>query len=195
MGVIHFPGTTTEPPKSGPAAAIHIQHVYKEYLSAFDTVYMASVLDSRRKTGQLPGAQFPPALSFPDIVRGFNPHQLRMIIACADKTAVELRARGMSESMVSFIENHRASLQNMAVDQENFGNDLRRTQPTNPGQPIGGQPNMMGNPGQPPFVRPPGEHQPPPLQPGQIPRPTREQMGVAHMNINRLKADYTARGK
>jgi hypothetical protein len=198
LGVVHFPGTTNEPPKSGPGAAIHLQQVYKEYLSAFDTVYMASVMDSRRKTNQLP-SQFPPqALSFPEIVRSFNPNQLRMIIACADKGAAELRARGMSESMVSFIENHRASLQGMAVDQENFSNDLRRTQPSAGmggglvGQPPFPNPNIPVNPGQPPFTRPPGELQPS-FQPGLIPRPTREQLGVAHVNINRLKIDYTAR--
>jgi len=104
----------------------------------------------------------------------------------------------MSESMVSFIENHRASLQGMAVDQENFGNDLRRTQP--PGQVPGGlvgqsfsNPGIAVNPGAPPFSRPPSEHQPS-LQAGPIiPRPTREQMNVAQLNINRLKSDYTAR--
>ncbi|KAF9059424.1 hypothetical protein BDP27DRAFT_1341465 [Rhodocollybia butyracea] len=191
LGVVHFPGNAAEPPKSGPAAAIHIQHVYKEYLSAFDTVYMASVMDSRRKFGQF--SQGNPAMPVtPDGLRHLNPQQLRVIIACADKPSGELRARGMSESMISFIETHRSSLQNMVADQETFGNELRTGRPTPPGQdltsngPVRSFPPMNMNPNR------PGEP-PLPFQPGSgIVRPTREQLSLAHLSINRLKADYAA---
>ena len=49
MGFVAFPGTDTEPNKSGPAAAQQLAHVYKSYLQDFDTAYLQSVYDSRRK--------------------------------------------------------------------------------------------------------------------------------------------------
>ncbi|KAH7873353.1 hypothetical protein F5879DRAFT_950856 [Lentinula edodes] len=199
LGMVNFPG---EPPRSGPVAAMHIQNVYKEYLLAFDTVYITSVVDSRRKSIQTPG-QFPPqgpSMPFtPEALRSLSPHQLRMIIACADKSPSELRARGMSDTMISFVETHRSSLQSMSADQENFGNEIRR--PQLPQGPMAGNVGHAGNVGQPfpnlgntnqPF-RPPGEPQPT-FPPGSsIPRPSREQLSLAQMTINRNKAEYTAR--
>ncbi|KAE9403585.1 hypothetical protein BT96DRAFT_917362 [Gymnopus androsaceus JB14] len=161
LGVVHFPGTANEPPKSGPAAAdtysARLQGISLSRSTRFIGLTCWTVDEQQ---GQLPSGQFPqPALSFREI--------LHMIIACTDKTTAELRARGMAESMVSFI--------------ENFGNDLRSTQP--PGQVPGGiVGNSFSNPGI--AVNPAG-----PI----IPRPTREQMNVAQLNINRLKSDYTAR--
>jgi hypothetical protein len=206
LNIVHFPGSATEPPKSGPAAAMHIQHVYKEYLSAFDTVYMASVMDSRRKaaglpptsqlSGQLPGQFAPGGPSMPfnlEALRHMNPTQLRTIIMCADKPVPELRARGLSENMINFVETHRSNLQRMGAEQESFGNELRR-QPAGQGGP------GLGPPGQPPFtnsgmpnlIRGPEHPGPHPIG-SAFSRPTREQMSIAQLSINKLKADYTAR--
>lgn len=199
--MVNFPG---EPPRSGPVAAMHIQNVYKEYLLAFDTVYITSVVDSRRKSIQTPG-QFPPqgpSIPFtPEALRNLSPHQLRMIIACADKSPSELRARGMSDTMISFVETHRSSLQSMSADQENFGNEIRR--PQLPQGPLTSNVGHTGNVGQPfpnlgnmnqPF-RPAGETQST-FPPGSsLPRPSREQLSLAQMTINRNKAEYTARGE
>ncbi|KAJ4479972.1 hypothetical protein J3R30DRAFT_2560687 [Lentinula aciculospora] len=197
LGIVNFPG---DPPRSGPGAAMHIQNVYKEYLSAFDTVYTASIVDSRRRASQMPG-QFStqgPSMPFtPEALRNLSPQQLRMIIACADKSPSELRARGMSDTMISFVENHRSSLLSMSTDQE-FGNEIRRLQPP-PGS-MPGNVGHNGNIGQPfpgnmnqPFNRPSGELQAS-FPPGStIPRPSREQLSMAHLTIQRNKAEYTAR--
>ncbi|KIK62385.1 hypothetical protein GYMLUDRAFT_41817 [Collybiopsis luxurians FD-317 M1] len=207
LNFVHFPGSATEPPKSGPAAAMQIQHIYKEYLSAFDAVYMASVMDSRRKaaglpaTSQLSGQFISQGPTMPvtlEALRKLSPPQVDMILSCADKPANELRARGMADSMISFIENHRPMLQSMAAERASFSEGLRGRQPPGP-NPVAG-PN--GNVGQPQFpnsgmnmggnmnpqLRPPGEHPGP-----TIPRPTRDQISMAHIGINRLKSEYHAR--
>ncbi|KAG6856307.1 hypothetical protein H0H87_005722, partial [Tephrocybe sp. NHM501043] len=49
MGFVHFPASDGEPAKAGPGLAQRLAQVYREYLSAFDQVYINSVLDSKRK--------------------------------------------------------------------------------------------------------------------------------------------------
>ena len=49
LGFVNFPGTDTEPAMAGPDVAQHIQHVYKEFLAAFDSTYITSTLSRQRK--------------------------------------------------------------------------------------------------------------------------------------------------
>ncbi|KAE9401445.1 hypothetical protein BT96DRAFT_1018120 [Gymnopus androsaceus JB14] len=113
---------------------------------------------------------------FPD---RFVPEYWNLAISSwSAQSAAELRARRMSESVISFIEKHRYSLQGMARDEETFGSNFRRDT-----QPASEQPSSnpsIGNLFSQPLVE---SH----------PRPTQEQLSVVHANINRLKADYTAR--
>lgn len=45
MGFVQFPGSApNDPPKSGPGVAQQLQHLYSEYLQAFDSIYISSVL-------------------------------------------------------------------------------------------------------------------------------------------------------
>ena len=45
---MNFPGTEQEPARCGPGVAQHIQVVYKEYLAAFDTMYIGSMVNRQR---------------------------------------------------------------------------------------------------------------------------------------------------
>ncbi|KAJ3734138.1 hypothetical protein DFJ43DRAFT_145112 [Lentinula guzmanii] len=121
LGIINFPG---EPPRSGPVAAMHVENVYKEYLAAFDAYYMASIMNSRRKASHTPGLFLQSVSSAPEALRSSSPEQACMTVARADKPPAELKARGMSEPMISFIENNRSSLQDMSADQENLKSQL-----------------------------------------------------------------------
>lgn len=47
MGFVQFPGSGTEPAKSGPAAAQQLHHLHQEYLEQFDKIYVQSVLQKR----------------------------------------------------------------------------------------------------------------------------------------------------
>lgn len=49
MGFVQFPASDSEPAKSGPGVAQQLAHAYKEYLAAFDNVYLSTVMESRRK--------------------------------------------------------------------------------------------------------------------------------------------------
>ena len=111
MGFVQFPGTDTEPAKSGPVIAQQLEHIYRQYLANFDRAYIANVLDSRIKSG--PG-------SLP-----FNAGQLNLMVSMADQTAPQLKSHGFSEHMIQFIDTHRAQLQRMRLERDGFHDALK----------------------------------------------------------------------
>ncbi|THV03176.1 hypothetical protein K435DRAFT_852065 [Dendrothele bispora CBS 962.96] len=199
MGFVQFPGgPPNDLPKSGPAAAQQLAHVYKEYLAAFDTVYITS-LENRRKQLRV---NAPPSVSGLPL-KNWNPNQLRTILNCADKSSEQLRAQGLPEQVISFIEANRTQLQQMITDQSSFRDIIRpnlgqfdptgnRPMPTQfPGvsQPAPSQPN---NPNQGGFPNGPSTNQPPQNGPGP-PRFSRELLGNAHRFITNLKSEMVQR--
>lgn len=122
MGFVQFPGSDTEPAKSGPGVAQRLAQVYKEYLLGFDQVYINSVIESRRKmhatavhNAQV-GGNNP---SQPQPFR-FNPQQMQIIIGYANKSVGELRTMGVQEKVISFVETNRAYLQRTVIEQGLF---------------------------------------------------------------------------
>jgi hypothetical protein len=47
MGFVQFPGSDTEPAKSGPGVAQQLQNIYTECLAQFDQIYVRSVLQKK----------------------------------------------------------------------------------------------------------------------------------------------------
>ncbi|KAL6307584.1 hypothetical protein BKA93DRAFT_82616 [Sparassis latifolia] len=52
LGFVQFPASNSEPAKSGPGVAQHLEHVYKQYLHAFDSTYLRSWLAKRSQQQQ-----------------------------------------------------------------------------------------------------------------------------------------------
>ncbi|KAF5358870.1 hypothetical protein D9757_012304 [Collybiopsis confluens] len=183
LNTVHFPGSANEDSKSGPAAAIQIQYVYNEYLSAFDTVYVDSVMDSGRKaaghlatSGQFlsqgggregPPPNAPTMSNTLEELRKLSPTLLDRILNYAGKPASELRARGIGEVIIKFFEGHRPLLQKMAMDRDRFRNGLNGRQSASQSPANGNQPGSV------------------------IPRPSTEQLNAAQLNIHRLKSYQT----
>ena len=107
MGYVQFPGTDTEPAKCGPVIAQQLEHIYRQFLSAFDRIYIANVLDMRLRNA--------PAPPMP-----FNSNQLSVMVSMADQPVHQLRAQGFSDNMIQFMEAHRAHLQRMRIEREGF---------------------------------------------------------------------------
>ncbi|KAJ8072655.1 hypothetical protein PM082_016214 [Marasmius tenuissimus] len=141
MGCVQFPGTPSEPPKSGPGAADRVAHVYKSYLAEFDRIYMNSVQNEYRRKillQQLSTNQ----------LKGMNPQQMRMLVQVSDVPVAELRGK-VPDEMLRVLETNRQMLQLMKQDQNLFHGNLRPpAQPSNPGVPVGPD---AGMPSQPPF--------------------------------------------
>jgi hypothetical protein len=218
MGFVQFPASDTELAKSGPGVAQHLAHAYKEYLAAFDNVYVSTVMDSRRKNDALTAAQRPPLIGgnappqLPMRAGGIaDPSQMQLVMAYANIPLPELRRRGIPEQLIQFIENNRTTLLRNATEQGIFRNQIARPDQARPMQPTGQQPfggsppaaGGMGNgmmaPGQ-PFMQHPGMHnnqmenqqqQQQPPQPGSLARPSREHLQAAMAHITKLKSDYS----
>ncbi|KAJ7158919.1 hypothetical protein C8R46DRAFT_404752 [Mycena filopes] len=218
MGFVQFPGTDTEPAKSGPGVAQHLAHAYKEYLAAFDNVYISTVMDSRRKNdamtiaqrGQMGlGGNGPPQIPMrPGGIA--DPSQMQLVMAYANIPLPELRRRGIPEPLIQFIETNRTTLIRNATEQGIFRNQIPRLDQGGSmhpgGQQFNGSPpsGPMGNPmmtaGQPPFMRPgmqqhgqmENAQQPQQHHPGQpLARPSREHLQAAMAHIAKLKSDYS----
>ncbi|KAF8638705.1 hypothetical protein AX17_002000 [Amanita inopinata Kibby_2008] len=205
MGFVQFPGTETEPTKSGPAIAQQLEHIYRQYLANFDRAYIASVLDSRIKSTQAP----------------FNVTQLNLMITMADQPIHQLRAQGFSEQMIQFMESHRAHLQRARIERDGFHEGVKpmtgeqssqvnsniAMQPGNPFTTSQGLQNVLR---QPPFVQavqsgaqvgghiPEGRQEVPQHSPPHVAgdvminRPAREQIQAALTFIAKIRQETVA---
>nr|GAT60914.1 predicted protein [Mycena chlorophos] len=184
MGFVQFSGSDSEPAKSGPGVAQQLAHAYKEYLAAFDNVYLSTVMESRRKNQA--NLQHPMARAPTD------PAQMQLVMQYANLPTSELRRRGMPEQVIQFVENHRATILQNRMDQAKFHEMLAPQQQ----QPGGGPPpnnNLALAGGAQPMRPPPNQLQPTRLMDasGQPPqRPTRESMQAAMVQLAKLKSEY-----
>ncbi len=127
VGFVQFPGNGVDPPKSGPATAHQIDQIYKEFILPFDNAYITTVLEQKRKyqatmaANQLNHGPTGQPRPIP------NSQQMQMIMSYADQPAEQLRANGVNESIINFIETNRAHLQRTAMEQTNFRSSLHNT--------------------------------------------------------------------
>lgn len=135
LGFVQFPGNDIEPPKSGPATALAIDQIYKEFLAGFDQAYINSIIDGRRKLAAQTAAanqlNQPNPVNLPRIS---NAQQMQLIMAYADQSAAQLRANGVQEHIILFIEQNRENLLRTARDRNIFRDSVVRP---------GGQPEGM----------------------------------------------------
>lgn len=47
LGYVQFPGSGTEPARSGPGVSQQLQHIYSVYLEQFDKIYVHSVFQKQ----------------------------------------------------------------------------------------------------------------------------------------------------
>ncbi|EEB94332.1 hypothetical protein MPER_06869 [Moniliophthora perniciosa FA553] len=186
LGCIQFPG---EPPKSGPAAANQLAHVYKEYLVDFDRIYMTSVIEQRRKQH----LQMAHQLAQTPIFTKFTAHQIKTLVDFSTKSVPEMRMMHMPEELIRAIEGNRQQLQVLAREQNLFRTMLTlvKTQPAGNGVITG--PDGMAMSSQQPSVMPGGA--PPggaPFMSGPFPpKPTQQGLQQALHDVHVMKQDYT----
>jgi len=150
MGYAQFPGSDTEPAKSGLGVAQQLLHIYTEYLAQFDKIYIHSVLQKKALFTSQPGTNAtggPPANNSaannsaaisPQVNNNPAPVQsntgppgnnmpganqvsmMNAVLVYANVSAVDLRARGIPEQVVQFVEHNRAHLQRTSQQQQMF---------------------------------------------------------------------------
>jgi hypothetical protein len=128
MGFVQFPGTESEPAKSGPGVAQHLAHVYKEYLSSFDYVYIQSVIESKRKmqaaaihhaqTQGIAGGSQSTARTIA------NAQQMQTMVKYASLSVAELRSKGLPENIIQYVEKKRPQLLHSQKIQQHYRGNL-----------------------------------------------------------------------
>jgi hypothetical protein len=237
MGFVQFPGTDGEPAKSGPGVAQRLAMVYKEYLGAFDMVYINSVFESRKKLhaaqavqrqqiahAAATGGSGNDHLSQQHMMQqnrgALTPHQMQLVIGYANQSVAELRAQGVQERIIQFVETNRAHLQRTVMEQGMFRGQFQLNQASRGpqdqhGSPSGGigftspnaQPNTGVNPTPRQFMPPPHNgmqginfmdnrsQQPPSGFQFPIGRPTKEQIQNAMAFIMKTKTEFSKLSK
>ncbi|KAH9930150.1 uncharacterized protein B0H18DRAFT_1209636 [Fomitopsis serialis] len=166
LGFVQFPGSDTEPAKSGPGVAQHLQNVYHRYLSQFDNMFVSSVMKLKRPVdvgnGGQPGSgtsgsghtpvpttntmsnntpgnnvMGAPGLTIPP---GFDPKLINELVTYARRPAEELRRQGVPEHVVNIVEQNRPILEASLRSQQDFHGRLAKQAQANGG--MGMQPNM-----------------------------------------------------
>lgn len=118
MGLVQFPGTGTEPDKSGPGIAQQLAHIYKEHLQAFENMVVVTVRSRVAQKHNLSqnGAQNNALGSASgeithSVMRPpLNPQTMASAVRFVNMTVGEMRASGLPEQMVLLIDRHRSDI-------------------------------------------------------------------------------------
>lgn len=117
MGLVQFPGTDTEPAKSGPGIAQQLAHVYKEHLQAFETMIVLTVRSRAAQKTNLPqnGAQNNVPSASGEIAHSamrppLNPQAMASAVRFVHMTVGDMRASGLPEQTVVLIDRHRSDI-------------------------------------------------------------------------------------
>jgi hypothetical protein len=209
-------------------------NIYKEYLAAFDTVYIQSVMDAKRKQAyatqhSVANGQQNQQGNGSGQINQIRPPQnaqvMQQMMMYANVPIQELRARGVPDKMIAFIEQHRPNLQRTVAQQQAFRGMLSKNnqaeQASNPAStfPLTQQPQ---NPSLPNSMPPTGQRPGPQISQqapgpnvtsmeaqfvrppqvtsagstqGRMQRPTQEQLRQAHSWIMNIKSEFMTRSK
>jgi hypothetical protein len=118
MGLVQFPGTDTEPAKSGPGIAQQLAHAYKEHLQAFEHMLVFTVRSRAAQKNNLSqnGAQSnAPGSASGDMAHSvmrppLNPQAMASAVRFVHMTVGEMRASGLPEQTVVLIDRHRSDI-------------------------------------------------------------------------------------
>lgn len=130
LGWIHFPG---DPPKSGPAVAQRLLHVYNQYLLRFDEMYMRSAHRPKANANPVMNGNVPGVVSAPpgtaqqsegSMPMHFNlandPAQLQQLVQYSQLPVEVLRTRGVSQDVIDAVEMNRDLLTRIVNGQNQF---------------------------------------------------------------------------
>ncbi|KAF6763321.1 hypothetical protein DFP72DRAFT_800945 [Ephemerocybe angulata] len=113
MGFVSFPGYAGHPARSSPGVAQKIAAYYKQYLQAFDYAYLVSYIESKNRLPNCPRNMLPGSPHH--CCHHANLDTLPTMIFYANRSVEDLRAQGVSEKSLQFVEANRADLQRASL--------------------------------------------------------------------------------
>ncbi|KIJ66757.1 hypothetical protein HYDPIDRAFT_108689 [Hydnomerulius pinastri MD-312] len=126
MGFVQFPGSESEPARSGPGIATHLAHTYKQYLQHFENAYIQTV--QKRAGGSTPqqmnsmasgsGPKVPMPVPSPAEAPSnaprqaglSNPQVIHIVARFATTSKQDMRAQGVPENLIGIVEANRGHL-------------------------------------------------------------------------------------
>jgi hypothetical protein len=150
MGLVQFPGTDTEPAKSGPGIAQQLAHVYKEHLQPFEIAYVLTVRSRAAQKNNLPQNGTPANASgsageMPHAVMRIPlpPQAMANAVRFVNMSITEMRASGLPDQMIAVVDRYRPEI--IRWQQTRLMAAKANQQMTNPEAP-GEQPGMLSAP-------------------------------------------------
>ena len=119
---MQFPGTATEPAKSGPGVAQSIQHLYKEYIAPFEAWYITMIQEYKKHSN----AALHTALNG-------SRYGLQHLLQMVNMPHAELQSQGVDEKTMQLLETHKGSLQRLLQEQRVFAESVRNNAVQNAG--------------------------------------------------------------
>jgi hypothetical protein len=154
LGFMQFPGSDTEPARSGPVIGQQIQNCYKTQIAPFDHVYITQTLKQQQHMQQQQQAQQqqqqqqqqqrpsqpPDAGSLFNLgLAGLSPQALGELVRMSQISVADLKAQNVEEKTIQYVEHNRATLQRHLQDQKLFSAQLKvRSQAEQGNMPPGG---------------------------------------------------------
>ncbi|KAG1821927.1 uncharacterized protein BJ212DRAFT_1334597 [Suillus subaureus] len=221
MGLVQFPGTDTEPAKSGPGIAQQLAHAYKEHLQAFETMLVISVRSRAAQKNNLSqnGAQNnAPGSTSGEMAHSvmrppLNPQAMASAVRFVNMSVSEMRASGLPEQTVVLIDRHRSDIvrwhrliatkpSQQATNHEGPSEQSNMSaahQGGFPNQVSTAGPGLVPAPRGQPLMIPNGMQSSPmtemkPIQSGGILPPSQEQIAHAMSVIQYMKQLFSSRG-
>ena len=117
LDFVQFHATDGEPARSGPGIGLQLAQIYQAMLQDFDNWYITQFFESRKNA--LAGNHQAQANA------ARNPQQMQQLMAMSHMSVGDLRAQGVEEKMIHFVEQNRATLQRSFQEQRSFQNRMR----------------------------------------------------------------------
>ncbi|KAL4066756.1 hypothetical protein V8B97DRAFT_1948787 [Scleroderma yunnanense] len=187
MGFVQFPGSGSEPTRSGPGIASQVQHTYMEHLRQFESAYVMTMLNRGANNQQhvLPpggsgggggGGPKPSTPAQPTEMQNNAPRvnsYMPFLSQFAYVSVTDMRAKGLPENMIAFVESHRTEITRWRQQTEMMRRAANEQQPGMPS----GQGPLSSMQEQVSVGGPPGVQRPPqPMMSNTVPSlPTGEQ--------------------
>lgn len=133
MGWVHFPGNESEPSRAGPALALHLEQIYKEFLHDFDAAYIRQLMIHRRQTYIQQAQQAQKAAEnrgqLPQVLTDIkDPKLLQELPLMANLSVHEMSQRGLAPTLIQLVERNREQLKGMLESQNNFSKNIQLAQ-------------------------------------------------------------------
>jgi len=102
-GHVHFPGSATEPARSGPEVAQAMHYLYKEYIAPFEAWYVTMVQEHNKQLATVRAA----------LSATGTHYSLQQLLQMVNMSPADLQSQGVDEKTMQILESQKGLLQRL----------------------------------------------------------------------------------